>query len=116
MDFIGLIGFSLAAAAYALFALLIIAARNSSLLARWVLFCTVVTLASNLISALQIKLGFSLQWAMLSDGFELACWSLLIILFNAEQRNFRALVSNHYVRQYLGIWSTLMSGCWLASY
>ncbi|WP_077287444.1 XrtA/PEP-CTERM system histidine kinase PrsK [Cognaticolwellia aestuarii] len=116
MDFIGLIGFSLASAAYALFALLVIAARNSSLLARWVLFCTLITLASNLVAALQIKLGFSLQWAMLSDGFEIACWSLLIILFNTEHRNLRALIGNYYVRQYFAVWFLLMSGCWLASY
>lgn len=116
MDFIGLIGFSLASVGYTLFALLIIAARNSSLLARWVLFCTLVMLASNLVAALQIKLGFSLQWAMLVDGFKIACWSLLIILFNTEHRNFRALARNYYVRQYIAIWSLLMSGCWLASY
>lgn len=116
MDFIGLIGFSLASAAYALFALLIIAARNSSLLARWVLFCALVTLASNLVAALQIKLGFSLQWVMLSDGFEIACWSLLIISFNTEHRNLRALIGNYYVRQYILIWSLLISTCWLTSY
>ena len=57
MDFYGLIGFSLAAGVYALFALLIIAARNHSLVARAVLFCALVTLSSNLIAALQIKLG-----------------------------------------------------------
>ena len=71
MDFIGAIGFSLASAAYALFALLIIAARNNSLLARWVLFCTLITFSSNLIAALQIKLGYSLQWTMFADGFKL---------------------------------------------
>ena len=80
MDFIGSIGFSLASAAYALFALLVVAARNSSLLARWVLFCTLITFGSNLVAALQIKLGYSLQWAMLADAFKIACWSLLIIL------------------------------------
>ena len=55
MDFIGSIGFSLASAAYALFTLLVVAARNSSLLARWVLFCTLITFGSNLVAALQIK-------------------------------------------------------------
>lgn len=116
MDFIGLIGFSLASAAYTLFALLIIAARNSSLLARWVLFCTLITLCSNLVAAAQIQLGYSLQWAMLADGFKIACWSLLIILFNTEHRSFSALVKNYYIRQYIGIWLLLMTGCWLASY
>lgn len=116
MDFIGLIGFSLAVAVYTLFALLIIAARNRSLVARAVLFCSLVTLTSNLIAALQINLGYSLQWVMLADGFKVACWSLLIILFNTEHRNIKALVSNYYVRQYVGVWSLLMLGCWLASY
>ncbi|MGB1262249.1 MAG: XrtA/PEP-CTERM system histidine kinase PrsK [Cognaticolwellia sp.] len=116
MDSIGLVGFSLASAAYMLFSLLIIAARNNSLLARWVLFCTLITLASNLVAALQIKLGYSLQWAMLLDGLKIACWSLLIILFNTEHRNFKSLASNFYVRQYLAIWLLLMTGCWLASY
>ncbi len=116
MDFIGLIGFSLAGAAYILFALLIIAARNNSLLAQWVLACTLVTLCANVVSALQIKFGFSLQWAMLADGFKIACWSLLIILFNTEHRQFKVLIGNYFIRQYIGVWLLLMSGSWLASY
>ncbi|TWX74072.1 XrtA/PEP-CTERM system histidine kinase PrsK [Colwellia sp. C1TZA3] len=116
MDFIGLLGFSLAVVVYALLALLIIAARNRSLVARAVLFCTLVTLSSNVVAALQIKLAYSLQWAMLADGFKIACWSLLIILFNTEHRNFKALVSNYYVRQYVGVWLLLILGCWLTTY
>ncbi|MFT5636894.1 MAG: putative PEP-CTERM system histidine kinase [Cognaticolwellia sp.] len=116
MDFIGLLGFSLAVVVYVLLALLIIAARNRSLVAQAVLFCTLVTLSSNVVAALQIKLGYSLQWAMLADGFKIACWSLLIILFNTEHRDFKALVSNYHVRQYFGVWLLLMLGCWLVSY
>ena len=116
MDFFGLVGFSIAGAAYTIFALLIIAARNKSLLAQWVLVSTLVTLSANVVSALQIKLGFSLQWAMLVDGIKIACWSLLIILFNTEHRHFKALIGNYYVRQYIGVWLLLMSGSWLASY
>ncbi len=116
MDLIGLTGFSLAALAYLLFTLLIIAARNKNLLAKWLLLCTLVTLSSNTISALQIKMGFSLQWVMLADGFKIACWSLLIIIFNTEHRSFKALVCNYFVRQYIGVWLLLMSGSWLASY
>ncbi len=116
MDFIGSIGFSLASAAYALFALLVVAARNSSLLARWVLFCTLITFGSNLVAALQIKLGYSLQWAMLADAFKIACWSLLLILFNTEDRSIRVLIKNYYVRQYTSVWLLLTVACWLASY
>lgn len=116
MDFIGSIGFSLASAAYALFTLLVVAARNSSLLARWVLFCTLITFGSNLVAALQIKLGYSLQWAMLADAFKIACWSLLLILFNTEDRSIRVLIKNYYVRQYTSVWLLLTAACWLASY
>lgn len=116
MDFIGLIGFSLASAAYTVFALLIIAARNKSLIARWLLFCIVVTQVGTLVAALQIKFGYSLQWAMLADCLKIACWSLLIILFNTQDRNIRALIKNFYVRQYLGIWLLLVTGSWLTSY
>ncbi len=116
MDFIGTIGFSLASVAYALFSLLIIAARNNSLLARWVLLCTLVTCGSSVVASLQIKLGFSLQWAMLADCFKIACWSLLIILFNTEDRTIKALSKNYYVRQYLNVWLLLVAASWLTSY
>jgi putative PEP-CTERM system histidine kinase len=116
MDSFGLIGYSLAAGAYLVFALLIIAARNNTSLARWVLISTLVTVAANSVAALQIKIGFSLQWAMLADGFKVACWSLLILLCNTEYRSFKAIISNQYIRKYLSIWVILMFSCWLASY
>jgi putative PEP-CTERM system histidine kinase len=116
MDSLGLVGYSLASTAYFVFALLIFAARNNTSLARWVLVSTLVTVVTNVLAALQIKLGFSLQWAMLADGFKIACWSLLILLCNTEHRSFRAILANQYIRRYLSIWGTLMFSCWLASY
>ncbi|NQZ87228.1 MAG: PEP-CTERM system histidine kinase PrsK [Colwellia sp.] len=116
MDSLGLFGYSLASAAYFTFALLIFAARNNTTLARWVIISTLVTVVANAVAAAQIQLGFSLQWAMLADGFKIACWSLLIILCNTEHRTFKALISNHYIRQYISIWGILMLACWLASF
>ena len=116
MDFFGTIGYSLASVAYALFSLLIIAARNNTLLARWVLLCTLVTCGSSVVASLQIKLGFSLQWAMLADCLKISCWSLLIILFNTEDRTIKALSKNYYVRQYLSVWLLLVVASWLTSY
>jgi putative PEP-CTERM system histidine kinase len=115
MDSLGLFGYSLASAAYFVFALLIFAARNNTTLARWVIVSTLVTVAANAVAAAQIQLGFSLQWAMFADGFKIACWSLLIVLCNTEHRTFKAIVANKYIRQYIGIWSILMCVCWLAS-
>ncbi len=116
MDSLGLFGYSLASAAYFTFALLIFAARNNTTLARWVMISTLVTVVANAVAAAQIKLGFSLQWAMLADGFKIACWSLLIVLCNTEHRTFKAIISNHYIRQYVSIWGILMFACWLASF
>jgi putative PEP-CTERM system histidine kinase len=116
MDSLGLFGYSLASAAYFVFALLIFAARNNTTLARWVLVCTLVTVATNAVAAAQIKLGFSLQWAMLADGFKIACWSLLIVLCNTESRAFKDIVANYYIRQYASIWGMLMVVCWLTSF
>ncbi|MBA6381790.1 PEP-CTERM system histidine kinase PrsK [Colwellia sp. BRX10-6] len=115
MDSLGLFGYSLAGIAYLVFALLIFAARNKTTLARWVLVSVLVTVIANGVAALQIKLGFSLQWAMLADGFKVACWSLLILLCNTEQRSFRAVIANSHIRQYIKVWTILMVACWLAS-
>jgi putative PEP-CTERM system histidine kinase len=115
MDSLGLFGYSLAGIAYLIFALLIFAARNKTTLARWVLVSVLVTVIANGVAALQIKLGFSLQWAMLADGFKVACWSLLILLCNTEQRSFRAIIANSHIRQYIKVWTILMVACWLAS-
>lgn len=115
MDSLGLFGYSLASAAYFIFALLIFAARNNTTLARWVLISALITVIANAVSALQIKIGFSLQWAMLADGFKIACWSLLIVLCNTEHRSFRAIVNNSHIRQYARVWAILMGACWLVS-
>jgi putative PEP-CTERM system histidine kinase len=116
MDSLGLFGYSLASVAYFVFALLIFAARNHTTLARWVLVCTLVTVATNAVAAAQIKLGFSLQWAMLADGFKIACWSLLIVLCNTEHRSFKDILANYHIRQYVSIWGLLMCVCWLTSF
>jgi putative PEP-CTERM system histidine kinase len=116
MDSFGLIGYSLASAAYLLFALLIFAARNNTALARWVLISALVTVIANVVAAVQIKLGFNLQLAMIADACKIACWSILILLCNTEHRSFRAMMANQYIRQYVSIWGILMLVCWLATY
>jgi putative PEP-CTERM system histidine kinase len=115
MDSLGLFGYSLASAAYFVFALLIFAARNKTSLARWVLVSVLVTVIANGVAALQIQIGFSLQWVMLADGIKVACWSLLILLCNTEQRSFRAIIANSHIRQYIKVWTILMVACWFAS-
>lgn len=116
MDSIGLIGYSLAGAAYIIFALLIFAARNHTLLARWVLLSVFVTANANVVAALQIQWGYSLQWVMFADSFKISCWSILVLLCNTEHRSFSSLIRNHHIRQYLMIWISLMLVCWVLTY
>ena len=81
MEFIGQIGFSLSFIAYLVFTLLIFAARNKSLLAQWTIISALSTAFASGLSFMQIKMGFGLQWVMLADGFKIACWSIMVLIF-----------------------------------
>jgi len=116
MEFVGSIGFSLGAFAYFVFSLLIFAARNKTLLARWMLVSVIITLSANFVALFQIKLGLSLQWAMLADGLKIASWSILVLICNTEIKSIRHLLSNYHIRQYASIWLILMIACWATSY
>lgn len=110
MEFIGFIGFTLSAFAYFIFALLLVAAKNTSIFARWTLVSVMVTVAAHVIAALQIKLTFNLQWAMLADGFKIASWAVLILLCNTQNSSLRQLWFTRHIRQYLLGWAALMIG------
>lgn len=116
MDSIGFLGFAFASASYVIFTLLLFAARNKSLLARCILIASVATLTANIVATLQIKFGFTLQWVMLADGFKIACWSIFILICNTEERTFKRLVTNQYIKRYSLMWLGLMASCWLLTY
>jgi putative PEP-CTERM system histidine kinase len=110
MEFIGFTGFILAASAYLIFALLIFAAKNKTLFARWMLVSVLVTFASYAVAFVQIKLSFNLQWVMLADGVKIASWSILVLLCNTQSNAIGQLWSSRQIRQYLLVWSLLMVG------
>lgn len=83
---VGIWGYSFASIAYILFSLLVIAAHNESSIAKLVLFSALMAVIANVIAALQISVGFSLQWAMLADSSKLAAFSVLILSFNVEKK------------------------------
>jgi len=116
MEIIGLSGFALSAAAYFIFTLLILAARNTTLLAQWTIICAAVTAISNLTAFFQIKLGYNLQWTMFADAIKIACWSVMVLICNTELTSIRRLLSNYHIRQYLSIWVALMASSWVATY
>ena len=116
MNSIGFLGFAFASFSYVIFTLLILAARNNTLMARCIIICALSTLIANLVAALQIKWGFSLQLVMVADGFKIACWSILILICNTEEPTFRRLLANAYIQKYCLIWLGLMLSCWGLTY
>ena len=85
---VGIWGYSFASIAYVIFSLLILAAHNQSGIARWLLFSSLIAGGANIAAALQIYIGFSLQWAMLADVIKIATFSVLILSFNIEKGMF----------------------------
>ncbi|WP_286270933.1 XrtA/PEP-CTERM system histidine kinase PrsK [Thalassotalea hakodatensis] len=116
MEFIGFVGFVLSFIAYVIFTFLLVAARNTQLLARWTIVSVLTTTVASALAALQIKLGFGLQWVLLADGLKVASWAILVLICNTELTSIRQLLSNYHIRQYVSVWSALMLVCWLASF
>ncbi|PKG81295.1 PEP-CTERM system histidine kinase PrsK [Colwellia sp. 75C3] len=115
MEVIGTSGYFLAACAYAVFILLLLAARNKTLAGGLVLLASLLMFSSSLSAALQPKQGFSLLIVMAIETVKLAVWSLLIICTQANITSLKALVTHPKVKQYLQIWSGLSVLCWGAA-
>ena len=113
---IGIWGYSFASVAYVIFSLLVLAAHNQSSIAKWILFSALMTGVANIIAALQISIGFSLQWAMLADAIKIAAFSVLILSFNIEKTSVQGLLKNKAVSKYLLFWLGSMVVCWGVSY
>ncbi|MEY8213878.1 MAG: PEP-CTERM system histidine kinase PrsK [Colwellia sp.] len=115
MEVIGTSGYFLAACAYAVFILLLLAARNKTLAGGLVLLAAFLIFSSSLSAALQPKQGFSLLIVMVIETFKLAVWSLLIICTQANITSVKALVTHPKIKQYLQIFSGLSVFCWGAA-
>jgi len=113
---VGIWGYSFASIAYVLFALLILAAHNQSSIAKWVLLSALVAGLTNIVSALQITLGFSLQWVMLADAIKIATFSIFILSFNIEKGSIKGILKNKTVSKYLLFWLGSILVCWGTSY
>ena len=116
MHTVGIWGYSFASIAYIIFSLLILAAHNQSSIAKWLLISALTAGVANVLAALQITIGFSLQWAMFSDAIKLAGFSILIFSFNIEKGGVLATLKNKAVCKYLLFWVASLSACWGASY
>jgi putative PEP-CTERM system histidine kinase len=115
MELIGTSGYFLAACAYAIFILLLLAARNKTLAGSLVLLASLLVFSSTLSAALQPKQGFSLLIVMAIETFKVAVWSLLIICTQANITSFKGLITHPKVKQYLQVWAGLSAICWGAA-
>ena len=113
---VGIWGYSFASIAYVLFSLLIIAAHNKSSIAKWLLFSTLIAATANTVGALQVSIGFSLQWAMLVDAIKVAAFSVLILSFNIEKGSIKEILTNKAVGKYLLLWLGSSIVFWGISY
>ncbi|WP_019028759.1 XrtA/PEP-CTERM system histidine kinase PrsK [Colwellia piezophila] len=112
MEVIGTSGYFLAASAYAIFILLLLAARNKTLAGCLVLVAALLVFTSSLSAALQPKQGFSLLIVLAVETFKLATWSLLIICTQVNITSVKALVTHPKIKKYLVVWSGLSILCW----
>ena len=115
MEVIGTSGYFLASCAYAVFILLLLAARNRTLAGGLVLLAAFLVFSSSLTAALQPKQEFSLLIVMAIETFKVAVWSILIICTQANITTVKALISHPKVKQYLQIFSGLSVLCWGAA-
>ncbi len=112
MEVIGTSGYFLASCAYAVFILLLLAARNKTLSGLLVLLATTLVFISSLSAALQPKQGYSLLIVLVIETFKLAIWSLLIICTQANITSVKGFLSHPKIKQYLQIWAGLSALCW----
>lgn len=113
---VGIWGYSFASIAYVIFSLLILAAHNQSGIARWLLFSSLIAGGTNIAAALQIYIGFSVQWAMLADVIKIAIFSVLILSFNIEKGSIQEILKNRIIVKYLLFWCGSSIVCWGTSY
>ena len=113
---VGIWGYSFASIAYVIFSLLILAAHNKTSIAKWLLFSSFMAVGANTVAALQISVGFSLQWAMLADVTKVAVFSILTLSFNIEKGSILEILKNKIVVKYLLFWFASSVVCWGTSY
>ncbi|MBL4763688.1 MAG: PEP-CTERM system histidine kinase PrsK [Colwellia sp.] len=113
---VGVWGYSFASIAYIIFSLLILAAGNQSSITKGVFFSALIAGAANIVAALQIYAGFSLQWAMLADVIKIVTFSVLVLSFNIEEASIKEILKNKTVIKFLLLCFSSTVVCWGASY
>lgn len=104
----GTLGYLGASVAYAIFAIMLFAARNKTPVARWLLLCTLITVFANGVAAAQLKFSFNLQWSMAADAVKIAVWAVLVLSFNTEYKSLKLLFKNKYIQKYILVWTALI--------
>jgi putative PEP-CTERM system histidine kinase len=116
MELAGLIGYGVASIAYLVFILLLLAARNSTITGRLVLFSTILSFFALASALLQIDKHFSLRYVLLFESIKLVSWSLLLIGTRDKAKSIKQLVSNEKAQQFILSWFSLIVVYWLVEF
>ena len=113
---VGIWGYSFASIAFVVFSLLILAAHNQSSIAKWLFSSALIAGGTNIVTTLQIYIGFSLQWALLAEVTKIAAFSVLVLSFNIEKVSIQEILKNKTISKYLLFCFSFTAVCWGASY
>jgi len=116
METIGSTGYLIAGSAYFLFTLLLLAAKIRTFAGRMILAGSIVTLASILMSVVQIHHGLPLKYVLMIENIKYALWTFLLLATHLGISQFRQFIKDPQIKKYLCIWAAVSSTCWLGSY
>ncbi|MDG2392698.1 MAG: PEP-CTERM system histidine kinase PrsK [Thalassotalea sp.] len=103
METLGLIGYGIAAVAYLLFLLLLLAAKQKVFASQLMVFACCITLLACILSALQIYHSLALQMSIVFEAIKTAAWSVLLISLNSGVQSFSQLLKNPEIKKYFSI-------------
>jgi len=115
LELLAFSGYALASVAYLVFVFLLLAARNNTLLGRFVLLASMATLLTLCAATAQYYFNFSLKYVLVFETFKLAFWALLITSTNGDIQSLKVFIADKKIQKYLVIWTSISAFFWLSS-
>ncbi len=116
MELLGISGYLIAACAFFIFMLLLLAAKISTLAGKLILLSTMMTMLASFFSALQIYSGLSLKLILLVENIKYFVWGALILSTHCNVIHLRSFFEPKLIRQYCAFFIIGSTLCWSAAY
>ena len=116
MEFVGIVGFSVAAFAYLIFLLLLSVIREKSFVAKMIVGCSAVTFVGVVLASVQIYFGVSLKVVLLAENIKLFGFLLLLMTTQYRVTSFEQLLHSTEVIKYVVIICCVSGVSWLISF